>query len=248
MRAVNLIPTDQRGGASVGAGRSEGAVYAVLVLLGGLALFAFLYGRAERQISSRQGQAAQLTARAASAQAETTQLAPYTTFAQLREQRMKDVSELVDSRFDWAHAFHEFGRVLPSGVSISSLSGTIGSAAGTSGASGGSSSSGAKGVSSATPPGSIPVFAITGCATSQPVVAKMLDRLRLIDGVTDVTLQSSSVGSSASSGAGSCTGQPAYAVQVLFSPIPQPSVAQALKVNASVTKGAGSVPSQGGAG
>ena len=251
MRAVNLIPADQRGGASVGAGRSEGAVYAVLVLLGGLALLAFLYGRAERQISSRQGQAAQLTTRAQRAQAETSQLAPYTTFASLREQRMKDVSQLVDSRFDWAHAFHELGRVLPSGVSISSLSGTIGSAGGassSSGASGGSSSAAGGGVSSATPPGSVPVFAITGCATSQPVVAKMLDRLRLIDGVADVTLQSSSVGSSGSTGTGACVGQPAYAVQVLFSPIPQPSAAQALKINASARNGAGSVPSGGGAG
>ena len=252
MRAVNLIPTDQRGGASMGAGRSEGAVYAVLVLLGGLALLAFLYGRAERQISSRQGQAAQLTARAAHAQAETTQLAPYTTFAQLREQRMKDVSELVDSRFDWAHAFHEFGRVLPSGVSVASLSGAVGSTSGggsssSSGAGGGSSSSAAAGgVTSATPPGSVPVFAISGCATSQPTVAKLLDRLRLIDGVTNVTLQSSSAGSSGSSSPGGCGGgQPAYTVQVVFNPIPQASAAQALKVNASAST---SAPSGGGAG
>ena len=33
MRAVNLIPSGQRSGAPVGAGRSEGAAYAVLGLL-----------------------------------------------------------------------------------------------------------------------------------------------------------------------------------------------------------------------
>ena len=58
MKAVNLIPADQRGGASVGAGRSEGAVYAVLGLLAGLALLAFLYGRADHQISSSKARVA----------------------------------------------------------------------------------------------------------------------------------------------------------------------------------------------
>ena len=50
MRAVNLIPDDQRSGVSLGAGRSEGTAYAVVVLLGGLAVLAFLYGSARHQI------------------------------------------------------------------------------------------------------------------------------------------------------------------------------------------------------
>ncbi len=76
---------------------------------------------------------------------------------------------LVDSRFDWAHVLHEFGRVLPAQASISSLSGTVGS-----------TRRGrelelrqlqppprAPTVTSATPPGSVPTFTLTGCATSQ---------------------------------------------------------------------------------
>ena len=46
-------------------------------------------------------------------------------------------------------------------------------------------------VSSATPAGSVPTFTLSGCATSQKAVAQMLQRLRLIDGVSEVTLQSS---------------------------------------------------------
>ena len=38
--------------------------------------------------------------------------------------------QLVNSRFDWAGAFHELGRVLPSNVSLTSLSGTVGSGSG----------------------------------------------------------------------------------------------------------------------
>ncbi len=50
---------------------------------------------------------------------------------------------------------------------------------------------GSAAVTSATPPGSVPTFTLSGCATSQSEVAQTLDRLRLIDGVSEVTLQSS---------------------------------------------------------
>ena len=43
MRAVNLIPADQRAGAAGVGGRSGGGAYAVLALVGGLALLALLY-------------------------------------------------------------------------------------------------------------------------------------------------------------------------------------------------------------
>ena len=46
-------------------------------------------------------------------------------------------------------------------------------------------------MSSATPPGTTPTFTLAGCATSQTVVAQMLVRLRLISGVSNVALQSS---------------------------------------------------------
>ena len=250
MRAVNLIPAEHRSGASVGAGRSEGAAYAVLVIVAGVALLAFLYGRADKQVSSRKAQAATLTAQAQRAQDQAGQLAPYTSFAALREQRANAVEQLVDSRFDWAHAFHEFGRVLPASVSVNSLTGTIaggGTAPGSASAapaasaptatattapaaSAAGSTSGAAGataVTSATPPGSVPTFALAGCAKSQPAVALMLNRLRLIDGVATVTLQTStkSAGSAGTSaGAGSCgSGQPSYTAQVTFAPLPTPS-------------------------
>jgi hypothetical protein len=269
MRAVNLIPSEQRTGGAVGAGRSEGAAYAVMVVLGGFAVLAFLYGRANHQISSNRAQAATLTAQAQRAQAEASRLAPYTSFIALREQRMNAVSDLVDSRFDWAHVFHEFGRVLPAQVSVSSLTGTIagsapsgaaaaGAPAGTpaassaapaapaaasSGAPASAAGSAVATVTSATPPGSVPTFTLTGCATSQPAVALMLERLRLIDGVSGVTLQSSTKGSSAGAGGGGggggcAAGQPAYTVQVVFDALPTPSMTRASTAAAVSTAGA----------
>jgi len=235
MRAVNLIPADQRAGAAGVGGRSGGGAYAVLALVGGLALLALLYGLAQRQVSSRRAQVASLKARAEQAQATAAGLAPYTSFVALREERERAVNQLVDSRFDWAHAFHEVGRVLPTLASIASIEGSVGSSTGGSsaGSSAGSSSSAAAGaaasskasaVASATPPGTVPTVTISGCATSQTAVALTLNRLRLIDGVSEVTLQSSTKASSRSGGgatAGRCPPSgPAFTALLAFAPLP----------------------------
>jgi hypothetical protein len=71
----------------------------------------------------------------------------------------------------------------------------------------------------------------------------MLDRLRLIDGVSSVTLQSSTKasGSSAGAGGGCAASEPAYAVQIAFEALPTPSTTHA------ATKSAASTTSTGGA-
>jgi hypothetical protein len=250
VRAVNLIPADQRRGAGGVAGRSGGGAYMVLALLGGLALLALLYGLAHRQISNRRAQVTSLNARTQQAQAAAGQLASYTNFIALREERERAVSVLVDSRFDWAHAFHELGRVLPAGASISSINGAVAAGSGSTGAAGsptgaGSGATGAAGspttasgtgaskssaggatAVSATPPGSVPTFTLTGCARSQSEVALTLNRLRLIDGVGEVTLQSSAKSSSgaAASGSSSCPpSDPAFTILLTFDPLPAAS-------------------------
>ncbi|MCW3018947.1 MAG: hypothetical protein JWN10_1255 [Solirubrobacterales bacterium] len=222
MRAVNLVPVEQRSGQPVGAGRSQGGAYAVLVLAGGLALMAFLYGQANHEVTSRRAQSESLAAKAQQAQAAVERLSPYTSFIAQREQRVQAVDALVDSRFDWAHALHELGRVLPPQTSISTLSGTIGTA----GSSGASASTSAAGVAGSSPAGAVPTVTLAGCASSQSTVALTLERLRLIDGVKDVTLQSSTSGSSGSSAsAGGCSGQRAtFSATVTFDPLPSSSV------------------------
>lgn len=253
MRAVNLIPSEQRGGASVGSGRSEGAAYAVLALLAAVAVMALLYGQAHRQLSSRKAQAASLSAEAAKVQAEATRLAPYTSFVALREQREQAVSTLVDSRFDWAHAFHEFGRVLTAETSITSLDGSIGGATGSAAsaastapatAAPSATASAASSVTSATPPGSVPTFSLQGCAKSQRAVALMLERLRLIDGVSEVSLQSSTKGSSGGASGGSCPGgDPQFAATIDFDALPSTTASAA-----AVKPGAKPVSSEAGSG
>jgi Tfp pilus assembly protein PilN len=251
VRAVNLIPKDQLPGGGPAAGRSQGAVYGVLVLLGGLALLVFLYGKAHRQVSSRTAEVAALNAKVQQAQASVSGLAPYTSFVALREEREHAVAALIDQRFDWAHVYHELGRVLPrGGASISSIDGTVGSstAGGAAAPGAGASSTGGKISSSgpaatagggATPAGSVPTINLSGCATSQSEVAVILNRLRLIDGVNEVTLQSSTKGNSggASGASGSCpAGSPAFAVVLTFDPLP--SGGAAAMASAAKTGGA----------
>jgi type II secretory pathway pseudopilin PulG len=280
MRAFNLIPADERNNAAIDTGKSGGGALVVLGLLGVLAVFALLYGSASRQISSQRSQVATLHARTQLAEAQAARLSPYVSFMSLHEQRVQAVDQLVDSRFDWAHAFHEIGRVLPKDASLSSLSGTIGSSTGSTAAgadtaagaskaasaaagattpasgSSGAATASSSGVTSATPAGSVPTFTLSGCATSQAEVALTLDRLRLIDGVSEVTLQSStkaggSGGGGGSSSAGGCKGsQPAFAMQIIFDPLPTPSATSsqsaASTVSASSTSSASALtPSTG---
>jgi Tfp pilus assembly protein PilN len=231
VRAVNLIPPEQREGAGGAAGRSEGAAYAVLAVFAGVALLALLYGQAHRQVGNRHAQLTSVNARVAQAQAQVSALAPYTSFSALREERERAVAQLVDARFAWAHSFHELGRVLPKTASITSIDGIVGSAA-TSTASA-KTSSGSTPVS-ATPPGSVPNFTLTGCATSQAQVAVTLNRLRLIDGVSEVTLENSVTTGGGGGASASCpVGGPSFTVALTYDALPAPSAAGASTVAAT---------------
>ncbi len=257
MRAVNLIPAEQRSGTSVGAGRSEGAAYAVLALVAGLAVMALLYGLARRDVASQRAQAATAAAKAQQAVTAAERLAPYTSFVAQREQRAQAVETIVDTRFDWAHVLHEIGRVLPFQTSINSLTGTVGSTGGSSSSSSSSSSkasspstasagASSSAVASATPAGTVPTFTLAGCATSQPAVALMLERLRLIDGVSEVTLQSSTAaaggggeGGGGGTGGGCPPHDPAFTVALTFDALPSSAALASATKTKNVANSAG---------
>jgi Tfp pilus assembly protein PilN len=255
MRAVNLIPSDQRSGGTVGA-RSGGAVFLVLGLLVGLVVLAALYGSSHHQLQSRRAEVATLDAHAQQVQAQAAALAPYASFMAVREQRLHSIAQLIGGRFDWSNVMSELSRVLPDNVSLSTLTGTVGAASASAKTPAPASSAAASSsVDSATPPGATPSFTLGGCAASQAVVAQMLVRLRLISGVSTVALQSSTKqgsGSSSADSSGPCPGNaPVFSVAVTFQPLPTaptPSI-QALTATAAATAGgkrAASVQSPGG--
>lgn len=177
MRAVNLIPGEDRVSRAARSGDSGGVVY---VLLGGLAVMvalACLWASSDHQISSRQATLAQVTAEADAAEARAADAAPYEAFAALADARVSTVTSLSKTRFDWAHSLRELSRVLPADVWLTSLDGN----------------SGATGVSPSTTANAAPnpTFEFVGCTGTQAKVARLMARLRAVDGVRDVSLKTS---------------------------------------------------------
>jgi Tfp pilus assembly protein PilN len=223
MRAVNLIPTDQQRGAGGAAGKSGGGAY---ILLGALALIVVLaasYVVAGKSVDDKKVKLADLSQQATTAEARSVALNSYTKFASIRAKRVETVSQLAASRFDWAHALSEVSRVLPENAWLTALTATTSPSVSVGGGSGSLRAALA-----------VPAIQLQGCTTSQASVAKLIARLRLIDGVQRVSLEDSTKGDEStntagpvasdagSSGSGDCRGGhakfPIFNVDVFFEP------------------------------
>ena len=200
MRAINLIPVEDR--RSAGApGRTGVAVYIVLGLLAVIVIAASAYALTTNQVNQRKADLQKTTIEANAAEAQAAAVKPYADFASLKDQRLQTVQNLAGGRFDWHKLMDEFSRAIPSDVRLSSFSGQSAAPDSTSGQ---------------TTTG--PSVAIQGCTASHKDVARLMTRLRLIDGVTDVQLSSSAKGETAGGGEGGaadCKG-PAFQMTITF--------------------------------
>ncbi|MET0604172.1 MAG: PilN domain-containing protein [Baekduia sp.] len=219
MRAVNLIPTDQQRGAGGAAGKSGGGAY---ILLGALALIVVLaasYVVAGKSVTDKKAKLADLTQQATAAEAKSASLTSYTKFQSIRAKRVETISQLAASRFDWAHALREVSRVLPENAWLTTLTATTSTSVSVGGGGGNLRSA-----------LDVPAIQLQGCTTSQASVAKLIARLRLVDGVQRVSLEESTKGQEStgtttvtdagSSGGGDCRGGhakfPVFNVDVFF--------------------------------
>jgi Tfp pilus assembly protein PilN len=205
MRAVNLIPGEDRASR---AARSAGTGGIVYVLLGGLAVLVVLAGvwaSTTKQISNQRADLARVTAETAAADARAAKAAPYEAFAAVAQARISTVKSLSETRFDWAHSLRELSRVLPADVWLVSLNGS-------SGAGGGQPTT----TASAAPS---PTFEFVGCTVSQAKVASLMARLRNVDGVRDVELKTSAK-PDAAGGADDCpansSSNPTFTIVIAF--------------------------------
>jgi Tfp pilus assembly protein PilN len=220
MRAVNLIPAEDRRGPG-GASKSGGAVYAVLGTLALLVVLTAAWALAGQSVTDKQAQLTRVEHDASAAEAQGAGLSDYSSFASLRERRVQTVTSIAGSRFDWSHAMHELGRVLPSNVWLTSMTGTVTS---TTAVDGGTQN----GLRSSLPG---PAIDLVGCTTSQDEVARVVTRLRLIDGVIRVALASSAkadtTSAASSNGGGDCragsSNFPQFEVVVFFETPPAAS-------------------------
>lgn len=205
MRAVNLMPSDARAAAgSASPGSGAAGVYVLLAGLAALVACATVWAIADRRIDERQTTLARVSAEAMAAESRVGAAAPYVTFAKLASDRLRTVTTLSSTRFDWAHAMREVSRVLPADVWLSGFSGTSGAAG-----------DAPTPTTSAAP---APTISLVGCTRSQAKVARLLARLRSIDGVRTVALKSSE--KLDSSGDESCpadrTADPHFTIAISF--------------------------------
>ncbi len=186
VRAVNLLPPDM-----AGASKASGDLGARPEATGGAGPFVVLgvlaacvagvagYVLTTNTVKQRTADLASVTAQQQAIAGRTAQLKPMADFAALANQRVATVRDLAGSRFDWDQSLRDLARAIPADVSLKSLTGTVATDAGT-------------GASSA--PGaaiSAPAITLTGCAPGQTQVARLMARLRDIDGVTRVSLSKS---------------------------------------------------------
>jgi Tfp pilus assembly protein PilN len=255
MRAVNLIPGDSRRGGRTGTGHSGGSVYVLLAAMAAAVLLLALYVSATNRISSQQAKVAALRTEAAQAQAVATRLAPYVQFAALAQARTATIRGIASSRFDWHAALAGLSRVVPANTSLQSLSGSVVPGVNITGASGsGGNAAELRGVIAA------PAFQLSGCTDSQDDVARLISRLRLIDGVTRVSLEDSqksvggqagaTVSSAGSAGEGCGANRPTFDLVVFFQPLANAGAdgvtSLSTAASSTTTTAAGSTTTTGG--
>lgn len=177
MKAVNLMPRDSRAAAASGPGAGGAGVYLLLAGLGALVVLATMWATAGKQVGERTAKLERANAAIAVAEKRARDSAAYVTFRELAANRASTVKTLSTTRFDWAHAMREISRVLPADAWLTAMSGVSGS-----------DQAAPTPATSAAP---APVITLVGCTRSQTKVARLLARLRTIDGVRRVSLKSS---------------------------------------------------------
>jgi Tfp pilus assembly protein PilN len=185
VRAVNLLPPDLRGASkttaelSVASEASGGAgPFVVLGVLAACVAGATGYVLAGNTVKQHQAELATVTAQQQVLARRVAALKPYADFDAQAKSRTQTVRDLASARFDWQQVLGDLARAVPANVALSTLSGDVN-------ADTGSSNDPLRSAIAA------PAVTIAGCAPSQTDVARLMARLRNVDGVTRVSLSKS---------------------------------------------------------
>jgi Tfp pilus assembly protein PilN len=182
MKAVNLIPTEQR--RAKASGNASGGAYAVLGVLAVLLVMAVVYVMTSNSASDRQSKAAQARQEADAAKDQAKQLGDFSDFASIKEQRLASVMAAAQTRFDWERFMRELSRVMPKDSWVHTTNASV-----VGDTTGGNPTSVAT-TTSTTLAG--PKANLVGCTPRQSEVARMMVRLEQMYRVTDVALNESS--------------------------------------------------------
>jgi Tfp pilus assembly protein PilN len=252
MKAVNLLPSDFRGaakpaGESVAPVASGGAgPFVVLGVLAACVAGLAGYILTTNTVKQRRADLAEVSGQQQALTARVAQLKPYADYDDMARSRVKTVRDLAASRFDWEQVLRDISHAIPADVTLNKLVGDTGGDS-----SAGVSASALRGAISA------PAITLGGCAPDQQVVARLLARLRAVEGVTRVTLsKSDKVKVQATTAGGSgialrnampCGSgmRPTFEVVIFFENVPAAVKAPATGTSTTATPAATATPSAG---
>jgi Tfp pilus assembly protein PilN len=198
VRAVNLIPQQERVGGSLPGASAYVAIGALALALAAVTFYV-LTGNS---ITDRRAELARVKTQAAQATARAATYAPYVRFTSLEQARTQTVSSIAASRFDWHRTLSELAQAIPSTTSLSSLTGTVTPSVNLSS----SSANPLRGAISS------PAVSLQGCTSNFDDVARLISRLRTLSDVERVSLSDSSrVDNNQSSGSAGAGSTPAAA-------------------------------------
>jgi Tfp pilus assembly protein PilN len=183
MKAVNLIPTDQR--RAQASGEHSGGGYVVLGVLAVLLLMAVAYVVTANGVNNNKTTAAKAKQEADTLEAQASQLQSFTNFSSVKQARLEAVKAAAESRFDWERLIREVSRVMPDGSWLQSTDASV-----LGDTSGGTTPAPTTPAATTTVPAG-PTATFIGCTPRQSEVAKILVRLREMHRVTDVKLNES---------------------------------------------------------
>ncbi len=228
MRAVNLIPDDTGRNRTAGIGSlPQGPAVVVLGVLAIALALVTVYVLTQNTINGRKATLARAQTQLASVKTQAAQLSQYAQFAQLAQARVQTIRQIATTRFNWYAALSDLSKVVPADTSLQSLVGTVSpdvtvTAVGASGSGGSGLAGTLRGAINA------PAFVLVGCTKTQDDVARLMSRLRVMDGVTRVTLAGSAKQAAAQTGAAVGSGPtvgcganaPSFDLVVFFAPLP----------------------------
>ena len=113
VRAVNLIPSEQR--RAKPSGNGSGAAYIVVGVLAVFLVMAVAYVLTSNKVNENQTKAAEAKQEADALEAQAAQLGSFTNFAAIKDQRLASVVTTAQSRFDWERLMREVSLIMPEG-------------------------------------------------------------------------------------------------------------------------------------
>lgn len=177
MKAVNLIPSDQR--RSTPTGKASGAAYVVVGVLAVFLVMAVAYVLTSNEVNAHQTKAAAAKQEADALEAEAARLGSFTNFAAIKEQRLASVIAAAQTRFDWERLMRELSLIMPEGSWLRTTSASV---LGEDSPSGETPTAGA---------GLSPTATFVGCTRKQSEVATLMVRMQHLHRATDVKLNQS---------------------------------------------------------